>query len=424
MTEPAEVVITGIGVVSPIGIGKDRFWNAIRTGRSGVRRITLFDTSALPIHFGGEISDFDPKQYVTPRKSLKVMARDIQLGVSAARLAAEDAGLGEGSFDPQRCGVLMGSDMIQCHPDEIAMAFRRCFDEQGKFDFQRWGTSAMDEIYPLWMLKHLPNMPACHVAIAHDARGPNNTIALGEVSSLLAVAEACRVLERGQADVMFAGGTGSRVHPTIWVRSCAAEVSHRNDQPEAASRPFDADRDGWVNGEGAAVFMLETRRHATARRAPILAHFAGAASRYESPGRNGSPMSNRAIRDSITAALHSADATADEVSHVNAHGLGGIADDRREATAIRETLGDVPVTAPKSFFGNLGSGTGAVELAASVLALQHGVVPRTLNYERPDPHCPIQVVHDGEQPSDRPLVLALNQAPMGQAVALAIRCAE
>ena len=374
----------------------------------------------MPVRFGGEITDFDPKQYVTPRKSLKVMSRDIQLGVTAARLAMEDAQLDSGSTDPLRSGVVLGADMIQCQPEEIASAFQKCLDEAGSFDFQRWGPAAIDEIYPLWMLKHLPNMPACHIAIAHDARGPNNSIALGEVSSLLAVAEAGRVIERGDADVMLAGGTGSRIHPTLWVRSCIAELSRRNDRPEAACRPFDADRDGWVNGEGAAVLILERRRHALARRAPILARFVSAASRFERPPRHGQVATGRAIRESIVATLQASGMSANDVSHVNAHGLGTIADDRLEAQAIADTLGNVPVTALKSYFGNLGSGTGAVELAASILALEQGCIPRTLNYERPDPTCPVHVVHGSERSSTGSLALSLNQAPTGQAVALAI----
>ena len=213
--------------------------------------------SDLPVPFGGEVADFDPKQYVRPRKSLKVMNRDIQLAFVAADLACADGGIRERRIDPERLGVLFGADMMACDLEELTNAYRACMVD-GRFDFSRWGPAAMAEIFPLWMLKYLPNMPACHVGIAQDARGPNNTIVSGEVSSLAAVAEAVGVLERGQADVMIVGGSSSRIHPTVWACSRDLPLSRRSDDPAAACRPFDARRDGMVYGEGAAAFLLET----------------------------------------------------------------------------------------------------------------------------------------------------------------------
>jgi 3-oxoacyl-[acyl-carrier-protein] synthase II len=277
----------------------------------------------------------------------------------------------------------------------------------------------MAEMYPLWMLKYLPNMPACHIGIAQDARGPNNSIMLGDVSSLSAIAEAIRVIERGHADVMFAGGTGSRIHPGSWIRSKIFKLSSRSDNPAQASRPFDARRDGIVNGEGAAAFLLESLEHAEARGAQVVARILGYAGGFE-PCRNGEPLQGRAIQKAILGALEDAGIDRARLGHVNANGSGAIRDDRIEAQAIANTLGDIPVTAPKSFFGNLGAGSGAVEMAASVLGLRQGLVPPTLNYEFPDPHCPVNVIRSRPRPINRPTALMLNHTSFGQAIGLVL----
>ena len=418
MVPQREVVITGVGVVSPIGIGREAFAASLAAGRSGVRRLDLFVDSDLPAPIGAEVRDFDPKLYVRPRKSLKVMSRDIQFGFAAADLACADAKLRDHPLDPDRLGVVFGADLMPCELEELIPAFRGCLVE-GKFDFARWGPSAMTDLFPLWMLKYLPNMPACHIGIAQDARGPNNSLTHGDVSSLSAVAEAMRVIERGQADVMIAGGAGSRIHPVLLVGRGGYDPACRHEDPAAACRPFDARRHGIVCGEGAGAFILESRRYAAARGAPILARILGYAARFE-PSRNGRPLRGSAIRAAIAGALRDARLTAADIGHVNANGLSTIHDDRIEAQAIREVLGEVPVTAPKSYFGNLGAGSGAVEMAASLLAIEHGLVPPTLNYEHPDPECPVNVICGRPLATDRRTALVLNHSRQGQSVAVVL----
>ncbi len=422
MAAKPEIVITGVGVVSPVGIGSDAFWTSLCEGRSGVRRLDLFGKSDLPVPLGAEVLDFDPKQYVRPRKSLKVMSRDIQLGFAAADMACDQAGLHDQPMDPERLGIVFGADLIHCELSELVNVVRGCLVE-GKFDFSHWGQQAMAEMYPLWMLKYLPNMPACHIGIAQDARGPNNSLTLGEVSSLSAVAEAMRVIERGHADAMIAGGTGSRIHAVSWIFGTVSELSRRSENPAAALRPFDARRDGTVNGEGSAAFLLESRSHAEARGATILARVLGYCGTFE-PCRNGEPPRGRCIRQAIIGALRDAALQPGDVGHVNANGSSTILDDRIEARAIRDTLGDVPVTAPRSFFGHLGAGTGAVEMAASVLALQEQCVPRTLNYELPDPQCPVNVVHGQSMTADKHTALVLNHTVFGRATAMLLGAAR
>ena len=418
MPSEQEIVVTGIGVVSPIGIGKDAFWSALCHGRSGIRRFDLWKDDGLPPPFGADVADFDPKVYIRPRKSLKVMSRDIQLGFAAADLASTDGAVHQRGVDPERLGVIFGADLMTCEVAEMIGVYRSC-TANGGFDFRLWGEKAMSELYPLWLLKYLPNMPACHIGIAHDARGPNNTIMLREVSSLAAVVEAVRVLDRGQADLLLTGGTASRLHPATWLHTDVLEYSRRSDDPPAASRPFDADRDGMVNGEGAASFVVETRRHAEARGVPILARILGYGAAIE-PRRRNQPLQGIAIRRAIASALADARLTPGQIGFVSANGLSTLHDDRIEAQAIRATLGDVPVTGLKSYFGSLGAGSGAVEMAGALLALAAGQVPPTLNYQRPDADCPIRVIHGQPMPLSRPSALVLNHSRQGQAVALVL----
>ncbi|MCX7404739.1 MAG: beta-ketoacyl-[acyl-carrier-protein] synthase family protein [Planctomycetia bacterium] len=397
MNLASDILFTGLGVVSPIGIGCEAFWNAFAARESGIRLINSFDSSALSVRFGGQIPGFDPKLYVRPRKSLKVMSREIQYGFAAADLAMNDAGLSAGSIDPDRFGVVFGNDMIYADIHE--------------------------ELHPLWLLKHLPNMTASHIAIAHDARGPNNSIVLGDVSSLLAIAEAASVIQRGWADVMLAGGTGCRLHPTALVARGDTLLSHRADDFRRACRPFDRDRDGLVNGEGAGVIVLESRAHAERRGARIRGRLLATASRCEPTARRDG-FTGSSLRSVIRAVLDQARLTPSDIGHVNAHGVSTIDMDRIEASAIVAELGNVPVTAPKSFFGHIGAGGGVVELIASLLGLEAGLVVPTLNYELPDPLCPVQVVRDEPLAGRPPTAIAVNVCSTGQAVAVAVAAAH
>ena len=275
MNPSRQIVITGMGVISPIGIGREAFWQSLCAGRSGVAPLTLFDARSMPVSFGAELKQFDARQYVRPRKALKVMCREIQTAFAAAMLAVDDARLDTSQTVPERLGAVFGSQMCYGDVHDLEDLYRHCM-VAGQFQFQRFGDVFPSHLFPLHLLKHLPNMAACHVAIALDARGPNNTIVLGEASSLLALIEAWQILRRDLADVMIVGASGSRISLTAWMYRGDLRLSHRADDPAAASRPFDADRDGMVNGEGAAAIVLETRQHAEQRGANILAEVCGA----------------------------------------------------------------------------------------------------------------------------------------------------
>ena len=269
------VMITGVGVIGPLGLDPPAMAAALAEGRTGLGRPWLLPDDG-PIRVTAEARAFDgkidgfgplpPAKKKPIRKGLKVMCREIQMGVAAAQRALHDAGLEDGTIDPDRIGMVFGSDYILTVPEEIEPAVRACVDEQGMFDFNRWGTEAIPKVAPLWLLKYLPNMPASHVAIYNDLRGPNNSITMREASSLMAIAEASAVIARGHADVMLAGATGTRVHPLRSLHAAMQEEVVRDaEDPAFASRPFDEARHGMVLGEGAAVLVLERADSAAAR---------------------------------------------------------------------------------------------------------------------------------------------------------------
>jgi 3-oxoacyl-[acyl-carrier-protein] synthase II len=416
-------VLTGIGVLTSAGLDAASYWESLRGGRGGIRPIRSFDTAGLPVRFAGEIADFNAKNYVDKeaRKSLKMMARSIQLAVAAAQAALDDCGVDKAKLDPTRFGVEFGSGLIATELQEIGDASLASTNgHPGTVDLQKWGTQGIPTIPPLWMLKYLPNMLACHVSILHNAQGPNNTITESDVASLLAMGESYRILVRDQADFFLVGGAESKLNPLSLVRQCLFEpLSRRNDAPERACRPFDRRRDGLVLGEGAGVLVLEELEHARKRGAKIYAEVVGFGSAFDR-GRTGAGVA-RAVR----AALNDAGIGPEDVDHVNAHGLSSVESDAWEARGLHDVFGrcspPVAVFAPKSYIGNLGAAGGTVELAASVLALRHGLVPVTLNYEEPDPACPVAVTAGQPQPVRREHALKVSFTQMGQCAALVLR---
>ena len=416
MRPTSEVVITGVGVVSAVGIGQAAFWSSLTGARCGISELRRFDTSGLPFAMAAEIHDFDPKEYVRPRKSLKVMSRDIQLGVAAADLAMTHAAMGPEAFDPDRFGVVFAADPIRADVEEAGLGYRACVEE-GRFIFERWADGAMGAANPLGMLKLLPNMLACHVSIIHDARAHNNTAYQGEISGILALGEAARVIERGHADCMIAGGASSRLNPSDWARSSLyEELSGERDDPARACRPFDRARSGMVRGEGGAAFVLENRLHAEARGAEILARLAGTASSSEGAA-NGLSRRGDGLRRAIRNTLKASNIDPEALGCVSAHGDGTRRGDALEASVLRECVGQTPVTAFKSYFGNLYSAAGCMEAAATVLALSAGIVPHTLGHETRDAECDIAVIRDEPRLLRSPAALVCNRTALGQAAA-------
>jgi 3-oxoacyl-[acyl-carrier-protein] synthase II len=423
-------VITGMSVVSPLGNTKEELWSALCEGRSGVGPLESVPQGTLPTsvaaearRFQGKIGDFgllENEQKKAIRKGLKVMCRECQMGVAAAQGALRDAGLSQGSYDPCRAGVIFGSDYMLTVPEEFTDGILECVGEDGRFDFSRWAREGMPKMSPLWLLKYLPNMPASHIAIYNDMRGPSNSLTLREASSNLAVAEAAQTILRGRADVMLAGATGTRLHPMKMVHAVQQEeVAPGNGDPARASRPFDRDRTGMVLGEGAGTVVLEELHFAESRGATVYAEVRGGGSSSVA-GPDLVARRDRAMTNALAAALDHAGLTPDQIGAVHAHGLSTRTSDAEEARAIDAVFGQrsnkVPVTAAKSYFGNLGAGSGLVELIAGVMALYSQRLFPILNYCNPDPDCPIAAVTAPAHPGGS--LVNLNATPQGQASAL------
>jgi 3-oxoacyl-[acyl-carrier-protein] synthase II len=335
-------------------------------------------------------------------------------------MAVQDAALELASLDHERIGVEFGANLMYSPPKQLNEPCWNCVDDDHAFVFSKWGTEGFGRMEPLWLLKYLPNMPACHIAIFVEAFGPSNSVTQNEASGNLALGEALAVIQRGAADVMIAGATGGRlrqfkvIHATMW-----KELGYNPDDPAASCRPFDVARTGEVLGEGACSFILETEEHARARGATILGLLAGSGS--SCVARN----HRQAVANAVRAALRSADLSPSDIGHINAHGLGDPQADLEEARAIHDVFGalgaEIPVTSLKGAVGNSAAASGTVELAGSVLGLQQGLVPPTLHCDTPDPECNLNVVRDEPRPTKNRSVLNVSFTRFGQASAVIVQ---
>lgn len=393
------VVITGLGVATPIGMGVEPFWDALIQKRCGLKRIHSFDASTFACSVAGELPAFDLKDFIPKsyRKSAKVMSRDITIAVAAAYHAVRDAGLetrciierqessGKSNVDPARFGANIGAGLIAADLVELAEAMASSTSESGDFSLKRWGEDGMNNLTPLWLLKFLPNMLACHVTIVHDAQGPSNTITCAEASSHLAIGEAFRTIARGDADVCICGGAESRVNPSALVRPQLIRFANREsgDAPDRSMRPFDVEAKGLVNAEGGGLVILESLEHAQKRGARIYAELAGfgAASRTTSwidPDPRGD-----AIALSLRKAMKDAHVTPDAIDLAVPFGYGIKSYDDSERAGWSAALGDrlstIPALTTHGAVGISGAGSGAIDFAAAVLALNNNTVPPSVN---------------------------------------------
>ncbi|QDV68282.1 3-oxoacyl-[acyl-carrier-protein] synthase 2 [Rosistilla carotiformis] len=413
-----DVVITGIGVVSPIGTGVDRFWSSLIEGRSGIRNLTHVTADMLPYTYGGQLTDFDPKAYVRPRKTLKVMSRELQTAFSACVMATQQSGFDVAGTPKERIATVFGSEMLYGEPEEIQPTVARSSPE-GRFQPELWGPSAMKEIFPLWMLKYLPNMAACHYGIAIGALGPNNTIVMGDTSGLSAVAESISVIQRGAADVVVTCSTGTRISLTRLLYQGSVPYGSLRDPVGSSCRPFSSDRDGLIGGEGAAAVILESREHAERRGAKPLVSIGGYSCNYGAPaaGRRGSP---EALSLAIGSAIERAGATPEEIGIAVSHAMGDPMLDQIDAQVHQSIVPQAIVTAPKGAMGHLGAGCGVMEMSIAALALQHGIVPPTVNAESKDPQYGIDLAA-APRPTNASLAVQSNHSATGNAIAVVLR---
>jgi len=379
------VIVSGIGVVTPIGIGRENFWNELLAGRNGISRITLFDPSGFRSQMAGEVKDFHAEDWID-RKLARRMDRFTHFALVAADLAMKDADLDVFPFDGCRAGVIIGSGIGGMQTIENAHA--------------EMLANGPRSLGPFVVSRVLINTAACMVSITHGLKGPLSAPSVACSTGSNAIGDAYRILERGDADIMLAGGTEASLSPLPFGAFCATRaMSARNDDPERASRPFDKNRDGFVMGEGAGVVVLERLDHALRRDAPIYAELAGygnTADAYHltAPDPEGDGMV-RAMRE----ALRDAGVAVSDIGYINAHGTSTILNDKTESAAVLKVFGDhalrLKMSSIKSMIGHLLAASGAVEFVATVLSVSTGRIPPTINYEQPDPDCPLDYVTRG-----------------------------
>ncbi len=390
------VVITGLGVLAPNGVGKDEFWSACIEGKSGVRPIRSFDASQYPVRVAAEVPEFDfaPMVAGEHRKSAKIMSRAMRFGVAAAWMAMKDSGLKPDHEDPDRVGVVMGAGIVPTDLGELAPLLADAYDTSGKLRTDRLGQRG-GNLFPLWILKYLPNMTAAHISMLFHAQGPNNTITTACAAGTQAVGEAFRLIARDDADIVLAGGADSRMDPLLLLAYTALGAVSRADRPaEQSSRPFDGERDGFVLGEG--VLVLEELEHARRRSATIYAEVLGLGSSFDAYAVTKPDPEARGAARAIEWALKEAHVDHRDVDYINAHGTSTRLNDLMETMAVKRVFGEgaraLPLSSIKSMVGHLIGAAGAVEAVALSLTLHKGVLPPTINLTQPDPSCDLDYV--------------------------------
>jgi 3-oxoacyl-[acyl-carrier-protein] synthase II len=443
------VVITGLGAISPHGIGAPAFWNALLEGKSGITALTRFDPSAFKSRVAGTIppyktTEFVPKSY---RKATKIMAKDIELAVIAADFAVRDARLitkgvaeatpaeklGPNWFkpDPARVGCNIGAGLISADLDELTRAMEVARNPDNSLNLAKWGrsedpskTSGMENLTPLWLLKYLPNMLACHVSIIHDTQGPSNTITCGQASAGLALAEAVRTIERGEADLALVGGCDCKVHPMGLMRWSKMErlVPDSNDNPAAACRPYDQSANGTVVAEGGAVLVIEEYEHAKARNATIYAEVVGLGASASVGSTVTEPdLTGESPAVAVKKALRDADIAPEQVGLVIPPGYGVPYWDQADVKALRlgfgPALANMIVLPTRGGVGDCGAGAQALDLVAAAMALHQQVIPPAVNVKNPIDGLPVSL-SKSQRPFTHAVVLACAVGGQNSAIVL------
>jgi len=384
------VVITGLGMVTPIGIGVENFSKALKAGKNGISRVSHFDPSDFSSHMAAEVKVFNPEEWIETKLS-KRMDKFTQFGVASADMALRDAGLDNFDFDGNRAGVIIGSGIGGS-----------ATIEKGHFLLKDRGPKSLS---PFFVSMALINMTASLVSIIYGLKGPISALSVACSTGSNAIGDAFRIIQRGDAEIMLAGASEAAITPLSYAGFCATRsMSRRNDCPEKASRPFDKNRDGFVMGEGSAVVVLEKLEHALNRKARIYAELVGYgntadAFHFTAPEPEGNGMV-RVMQN----AIKDGDISPAEIVYINAHGTSTVLNDKIECAAILKVFekhaNDLKVSSIKSMVGHLLAAAGAVEFVSTVISVHTGMIPPTINHEDPDPECPLDYVTKGAESLD------------------------
>ena len=418
-TNRRRVAVTGIGVVSPLGLNAEQTWESVVAGRSGVAPITLFDASTFPVRFAAEVKGYSVADYAPTRRVQRLLSRAAEFGLGAAKMAWEDSGLG-GNVDGDRVGVILGS-CVTAPTLQESNAWCRVYD-------QGVPPERADED-PFGPARRASHTGTAQIAEEIGARGRANTIYVACASGTQAIGMATRSLRRGEADVVLAGGYDSMVNEwyiiLFWLINA---LSTRNSDPSRASRPFDAGRDGFVMGEGAGVLVLEELSHAEERGASIYAEILGSGSSLDAYHITDSPPNGDGAALAMRKALDDAGLAPEQVEYVNAHGTSTRDNDISETRAIKSVFGHhayrLAISSTKSMTGHLISAAGGLEAALAVLALRDGIVPPTINLEHPDPECDLDYVPRNARTSRITVAMSNSFGFGGTNAAIVLRRAE
>jgi len=402
-------VITGLGAISPLGLNVSDMWEGLCSGKSGIDKITVFDPAGFGCQLAGQAPEYKIQQYVPKsyRKAVKLMCRDIELAVIAAREALVNSKLTTKGIDPenininpQRMAINIGAGLISCDLVELANAAAVSITD-GEFDIRKWGKHGIEQVPPLWLLKYLPNMLACHISIIHDIQGPSNSITCGEASAHLSISEASQIIARGGSDIALAGGAEAKVNPMDITRQCLLKraTTENNHEPASACRPFDADAKGSVFGEGAGMVILENLEHAQRRGAKIYAEVVGTGqSSNINPAYEHLEADGKGIQIAIEKALAQAQIKPDDLDLIIPHGTGIPDDDLAEARAIEAALGSVAtkkaVWPTKSMLSNTGAASGAIDVIATVCAMNENKIPAAKNCNEKTEGCNLNIIKE------------------------------
>ena len=391
------VVVTGAGVINPLGNDIETLWSALREGKSGVAKTTVFDASRFPTKISAEVKDWDITDTGEDAQVWKFRGRHTKFAGGAAKQAVESSGVLDHIGDPRRFGVYMGSGEGNQDFVSFATMMAAALDDEGKLDLIKFTEKGLDVLNPLMELEQEPNMPVGHIAAMFNAQGPNANCLTACAASSQAVGEAVEIIRRGEADVMLSGGTHSMIHPFgVTGFNLLTALSENNDNPTGASRPFDRLRDGFVLGEGSAMVVLEELEFAKKRGANIWGELIGYGSTADAYRITDIHPEGRGAIGCMRGALANAGLDPAQIDYVNAHGTSTTVNDKVETLACREVFGDnamqTPISSTKSMMGHLIAAAGATELIVCLLAIRDNVLPPTMNYENPDPLCDLDYI--------------------------------
>lgn len=390
------VVVTGIGIISPLGHDVETVWSALREGKSGVDTITHFDASSFPTHFAAEVKDYDLSKYVDDVDAYQWSTSNTRFAIGAATQAVKDSGIQDISIDPTRFGIYLGAGEGQ-QDFPLFMRLISNSEVDGEIDLERFTELGLKELNPYFEIEQEPNMPAGHLAGLFNAQGPNLNCLTACAASSQAIGEATELIRRGEADLMLSGGSHSMIHPFgLTGFNLLTALSTRNSDPQHASRPFDKNRDGFVLGEGSGMLILEELEHAKKRGAKIYGEVLGYGSTADAYRITDIHPEGRGAIGCINMALKDAGLNTDQVDYINAHGTSTSVNDRVETMAIKGALKEhapnTPVSSIKSMMGHLIAAAGSVEAITCLMAIRDNVLPPTMNYETPDPDCDLDYI--------------------------------